>query len=221
MAGIFISYRREDSRGDAGRLFDRLKAHFRGEHKLFKDVDSLRPGEDFPVWIRETVPSCRVLIVVIGKNWLSAADERGQARLRDKADWVRIEILTALEENLHIIPVLVGDARMPTARELPRPLARLASRTALEISDASFDEGTNRLIECLDELLGSARKMHDRLESLWLSNWTTSQGLSRPEKPAPAAGEKKFGIDDTNGFLPVLSFHSSRLSARDFGSGVI
>ena len=60
MAGIFISYRREDSRGDAGRLFDRLKAHFRGEHKLFKDVDSLRPGEDFPVWIRETVPSCRV-----------------------------------------------------------------------------------------------------------------------------------------------------------------
>jgi hypothetical protein len=197
MAGIFISYRREETRGDAGRLFDRLKTRFGDEHDLFKDVDSLRPGDDFPSWIRETVPSCRVLIVVIGKHWLSVPDERGRPRLHNPADWVRIEILTALDRSLHIVPVLVGGAPMPAARELPKALARLADRNALEISDASFDEGMNRLIECLDQLLGSGQPTRassprslerSRPESTWLSGES-----AKLEQPCP--GENRLGKD--------------------------
>jgi hypothetical protein len=199
MAGIFISYRHEDSPGVAGRLFDRVKARFDDEHELFVDDESLELGEDFSKWIRKTVPSCRVLIVVIGKNWLSAADEDGHARLRNPDDWVRNEIRMALDGDLLVIPVLVGGARMPKARELPRPLAGLARRTALEISNAGFDQGAKRLIERLEEYLGRAHaaRASSGESSADVSSephWSPLR-LSQPVKPTPARGEKKFGKD--------------------------
>jgi len=81
MASIFISYRREDSFAYAGRLYDRLHAHFAAPHQVFMDLDTLQPGDDFIDTIQQTVGSCDVLIAVIGKNWLTVLDERGRPRL--------------------------------------------------------------------------------------------------------------------------------------------
>ena len=102
---VFISYRREDSGYPAGWLFDQLAASL-GADRVFKDVDSIEPGEDFAEVISDAVSSCAVL-AVIGDRWLAAADEDGR-RLDDPGDFVRLEIEAALTRGVRVIPVLVG-----------------------------------------------------------------------------------------------------------------
>ena len=65
---IFISYRRDDSAGYAGRLFDYLSAHF-GANNIFMDIDTIEPGEDFRKVISRAVGTCDVVLVMIGKLW--------------------------------------------------------------------------------------------------------------------------------------------------------
>jgi hypothetical protein len=96
---IFISYRREDTAGHAGRLYDRLHDRF-PQNKIFMDVDTIDPGMDFGAAIEASVSSCDVLIAVIGKRWLTSADEEGRRRLDHPEDFVRREIATALKPRL-------------------------------------------------------------------------------------------------------------------------
>src|SRR4051812_43256889 len=97
MPKIFLSYRRTDAPGHAGRLYDRLVARF-GTGNVFKDLDSLEPGADFVDVIEATVARCDALIAVIGKDWLEAAP--GARRIEDPLDWVRIEIAGALRREI-------------------------------------------------------------------------------------------------------------------------
>ena len=101
MARIFISYRREDVSGVAGRLNDRLRAHY-GHDNVFMDVDSLEPGLVFTEVIERTVGSCDVLIALIGRQWLTVTDSQGGQRLDDPNDFVRNEIATALKRGIHL-----------------------------------------------------------------------------------------------------------------------
>lgn len=147
---IFISYRREDAAGQAGRLYDHLSAHFSRE-RVFMDVDRIEPGEDFVDAINRAVGSCRVLLVVIGKNWL-ASTVGEQRRLDNPHDYVRLEISAALERNIRTIPLLVQDARMPKAEELPAQLARLSRLNAHEISDGyRWGQDVQALIKFIDK----------------------------------------------------------------------
>ena len=98
MPGIFISYRRDDTAGHAGRLFDRLAEHF-GRERVFMDVDTIQPGQDFAEVIGERVRSSGAVIVLIGKEWLLATDASGDIRLNDPADFVRLEIVSALQRR--------------------------------------------------------------------------------------------------------------------------
>ena len=150
---IFISYRRDDTRADAGRLCDRLEAHF-GDAQVFMDIDDIRPGQRFNEVLQRTLDACDVLIVLIGRNWLSARDENGALRLDDEQDFVRMEVQSALERGLEIIPVLVDRASMPSAESLPPALAPLALRQAIEISDARFHQDVDRLVEVLESFAG-------------------------------------------------------------------
>lgn len=151
MPGIFINYRREDSRADAGRLFDWLSGHF-GKDRVFMDIaGSIEPGMDFDEVIERAVTSCEALIVVIGKQWLTTTDSAGRRRLDNPNDYVRLEIAKALQRNIRVIPVLVQEATMPTAEELPEDLVRLAKRQALEISDSRWDYDTEQLVKVLDK----------------------------------------------------------------------
>jgi TonB family protein len=150
-SNIFINYRREDSSGHAGRLFDALSGHFAG--RLFMDVDTLEPGVDFVEAIEQAVGSCEVLIVVIGREWLTVMDAAGQRRLDDPADFVRLELETALERKIRVIPVLVQDAPMPRVEELPPSLARLARRNAIELSDARWAYDVERLGRTIQSIL--------------------------------------------------------------------
>jgi hypothetical protein len=151
MAGVFICYRRDDSAPYAGRVFDRLAAHFGSDH-VFLDVDAVAPGQDFVRVLHETLQASDAVVVLIGRNWLAASDEQGKRRLDLEGDYVRQEIAMAIGESVPIVPVLVGRAGMPKEDELPEALAPLARRQAIEISDARFHQDVDRLIEAIGGL---------------------------------------------------------------------
>ncbi len=148
MPKVFISYRRGDSAGHTGRLYDRLADHF-GQDQVFMDVDTIRPGLDFVEVVQQAVADSDGLIAVIGIDWLTASDATGGRRLDQPNDMVKLEIAAALERGILVIPVLVQEARMPVATELPEELKDLATRNALEMSDARFRSDVDRLIQAL------------------------------------------------------------------------
>ena len=152
MARIFLSYRREDSSGHAGRLYDRLSQRF-GDDNLFMDVDNISPGLNFVEVIQNAVGACEVLLAVIGRQWLTSTDSQGQRRLDNPKDYVRLEIVTALERKIHVIPFLVDGVSMPRATELPDVLQPLAHCQALKVGDR-FHPDVDRLIKELEKILG-------------------------------------------------------------------
>ena len=124
---VFISYRREDSAFPAGWLYDRLCAHL-GSDNVFKDVDSIDPGDDFVRVIGDAVGSCQVLLALIGDRWLDITDGTGHRRLDDPEDFVRLEIEAALRRDVRVIPILVGRAALPGSEQLPDSLRGLIRR---------------------------------------------------------------------------------------------
>ncbi|HEX5809294.1 MAG TPA: TIR domain-containing protein [Anaerolineales bacterium] len=147
---IFISYRRDDSAGYAGRLFDHLAARF-GARNVFMDIDTIQPGEDFRKAIEDAVGTCEVVLVMIGRQWVNATDPQGQRRLDDPGDFVRAEIAGALANpQVRVIPVLVRDATMPGIHELPEDIKELSWRNAIELSDHRFQYDANKLIEVIE-----------------------------------------------------------------------
>jgi len=151
MPGVFISYRREDCPGHAGRLFDRLRARF-GTDSVFIDVAGIEAGVDFVDALEKAVGSCDVLLAIIGREWVTSADRKGRRRLDDPGDFLRLEILTALKRNVRVIPVLVEDAPMPSAEVLPDDLAPLTRRQAVELRDTRWDADVEALIALLAKL---------------------------------------------------------------------
>ena len=149
MNGIFLSYRRDDSAGHAGRLYDRLIEHF-GANRVFRDLDSLGYGIEFFPAIREAIASCDVLVAVIGREWVTVTNAAGQRRLDDPRDFVRMEIVAALERDMPVLPVLVEEAEMPSDADLPPPLARLSQFNGLELSDSRWDFDVGRLVTALE-----------------------------------------------------------------------
>jgi hypothetical protein len=134
MPAIFISYRRSDGGGYAGRIFDRLRQQF-GDGEVFRDVDTIDSGTRFPDVIARQLEDCRVFVVIIGPTWIKATDENGVRRLDNPRDWVRIEIATALKRNVCIIPVTVGGAAMPAAHDLPEDLRSLVDWQRRDLRD--------------------------------------------------------------------------------------
>jgi hypothetical protein len=152
---VFISYRRDDAAYPAGWLFDRLASGL-GRDKVFKDVDSIEPGDDFAAVIRTAVGSCDVLLALIGDRWLTITGKDGQRRLDDPGDFVRLEIEAALARGIRVIPVLVAGVRMPPASQFPASLAELTRRQTLELSPVRFESDTARLLKVLDKTLREA-----------------------------------------------------------------
>ena len=151
MRGVFISYRRDDTAGYAGRLYDALTSHF-GRDLVFIDIDAIRAGQNFVDVIEQRIASCSVVIVLIGKAWLNSADDRGR-RLDDPHDFVRLEVTSAFRQNIPVIPVLVGGAKMPRPDDLPASLAPLAHLNAIEIFDQLFRDSVRHLVNALRPLV--------------------------------------------------------------------
>jgi TIR domain-containing protein len=149
---IFINYRRDDSRADAGRLYDRL--HARYPARIFRDVGSLEPGIEWREAIEKVLSDSDACIVVIGKNWLTITDATGRRRLDDPRDVVRLELQKALSSGMRVFPLLVGGAKMPAEEDLPPDLQSLARRNALEVSEQDWNEDFDKLVAAIEKSLG-------------------------------------------------------------------
>ena len=190
---IFISYRRDDSEGYVGRLYDHLVEKFGKDH-VFLDVDTIKPGKDIRAEIEQAVLLCDVLIAVIGPQWIMADDGSGKRRLDDSEDYVRLEIATALKRNILVIPTLVHKAKSPTRNELPADLSLLAGRNAIDISHERFYYDFERLSEAINR-------------SAIISSSSSHQEIVIPDNPNPLPQST---------YLPIIkdidrSFNTSKL----------
>ena len=147
---IFISYRRDDSEGEAGRLYDDLVRVF-GADALFMDVSDIHPGKDFRQAIDDNVAKCAVLLAIIGPGWTTIKDASGVRRLDQPNDFVRLEITSALTRGMDVIPVLVHGSRMPNPAELPESLQNLAYRNGVELTHARWNSDVEVLSRALRE----------------------------------------------------------------------
>jgi hypothetical protein len=161
MTSVFISYRREDAGGHAGRLADRLIARFGGE-RVFMDVQDIYPGQNFQQAIEQTIARCDHMLAVIGPRWLQIL----QARAASGEDFVRHEISVALERGMTVIPVLVGGAAMPAGDQLPTALAAFSRCQAVEVRDHHFDGDAARLVDFLSG--GPTGRRHLNVFGWWM-----------------------------------------------------
>jgi hypothetical protein len=158
---IFISYRKKDSRDVTNFICTRLMEQF-GSQAIFMDYDSIPPGVNWKRHLVEAVVQCDILLAVIGDHWLDIryanGPKQGQRRLDDPADYVRVELLSALQRNIPVVPVLVGGASMPPEEALPRELRKLAEQQAAEVrTGRQFDSHMEKLIQAI--------KYHSRQEN--------------------------------------------------------
>jgi hypothetical protein len=158
---IFISYRRSDSAGYAGRLYDYLKNYFGGE-RIFFDVDTIRPGVNFEQKIATELDHSDAMLVMIGNQWLDARDSQGTRRLDDTHDYVRYEIETALGKNIEIIPILVQGTPMPSSGVLPGSISDLSMRNAVRLNDDHWSSDCRFLAEILKNTLDVSRSLKEQ-----------------------------------------------------------
>jgi hypothetical protein len=181
---IFLNYRRKDTEDTAGRLFDSLCAHF-GDERVFMDIDDIPPGVDFDEVVHEAVGKCDVLLALIGPTWLTMVDEHGRRRLDDPADFVRIELQTALQRDIRVVPVLIHDVAMPKADDLPDGLQRLTHKQALGLSNTRWKYDLGKLIEALESVRPGRVYPSDVLRPELPEQAT--QPTTASAEPAPAA----------------------------------
>jgi tRNA A-37 threonylcarbamoyl transferase component Bud32 len=183
---VFLSYRREDTRHLAGRLYDRLAQRF-GHEQTFMDVDSIEPGADFAAAIDSAVAACDVLVALIGPGWLHASDGRGERRLNDPDDFVVLEITAALRRKIRILPVLVDGAMPPPATQLPEALVPLARRNAMRLDHETFRSDVDAVLEAVAKMFETTRSDpadRDEESDVGAAERTTGQVVDAGTEPA-------------------------------------
>jgi hypothetical protein len=197
MSKIVLSYRRSDSQAIAGRIADRLIAQF-GDHSVFMDVDNIPFGIDFRQHIQSVLAQAEVLIAVVGPDWLGAGADGG-SRIQAEDDPVRVEIETALRQDIMVIPVLVNGAGMPKAAALPDSLKNFAFLNAAPVDvGRDFRPHVDRLIKSIGEFL--ARKSGGTVRTL--PNQSTAAAPTTGQAPtAPTLANSRVLIA---GFAAVL-----------------
>jgi peptidoglycan hydrolase-like protein with peptidoglycan-binding domain len=148
---VFISYRRDDAAGMAGRLYDRLIRSI-PKKSVFMDVDAMKPGLDFVQQLDKHVADCSIVLALIGPNWTTAADEEGKRRLDNPNDYVRLEIASALRRAIPVVPVLLDGATVPREADLPADLKLLARRHAVELRHTRFGTDIDLILDAIRDV---------------------------------------------------------------------
>lgn len=177
MGSVFISYRREDSEGQARALFQELAARL-ARDAVFMDVDSIGLGRDFRTVLQERLASCDVMLALIGRDWLQGKDKSGRRRLENPSDYVRLEIAAALKRNIPVTPVLLHGAEMPTAEQLPENLSDLAYRNCFELSHNRWDSDVQELIKRLGLASRNTPAPESHTGSASRTPWLAIAGIS-------------------------------------------
>jgi pterin-4a-carbinolamine dehydratase len=153
--GVFVSYRRDDVASEARAVRDAIDRAF-GEHATFFDT-STALGAEWPTEIQRALSRCKIVLAVIGPNWIRTADRWGCRRIDDESDWVRQELATAFRLQKRVVPVLVDGAELPPVQALPAPLKELPTRQAIELRRDFWDHDVRLLVVQLHEANSEGR----------------------------------------------------------------
>lgn len=194
--GIFISYRRDDTRHVAGRLSGDLADRF-GAASIFRDVESIDGGEEFPEKLEKALSQCQMMLVLIGAKWLNIADANGRRRLDNPEDWVRQEIATALRRKVRVVPVMVEDTPLPAEHELPEDLRPLINRQIRKLSDERWRGDLQDIVDMLAKVPG--------LELQPKSGLHGATGAASAAVAPAGSSWKKVGVGVAAGALAVVA----------------
>lgn len=193
---LFFNYRREDTDDLAGRLHDRLSVEF-GAENIFKDVDSIRPGQNWRVALEQSVASCDIVLAIIGRHWLTITDSAGQRRIDAEEDFVRFELEAARRSGKVVMPVIVKGATVPNQKLLPESIRWLSDFQQVELrADPFFKDDVARL---LAELV----RIRDRLKD-------------QQTRAVPTGGPVRPGAADAAGVIRCGSCHAQCDRADQF-----
>jgi len=145
MPRVFLSYRRSDTVGEAGRLTDTLQQKL-GDEFTFRDVSSIPPGKEFQSFLEMELAAAKIVLVLIGPDWLAELRKR---LTQSQVDYVRMEVSIALAAHKRIIPILLKGAAFPTARDLPEDIDSLAKYQTMTLRDESWSQDVDRLIDAI------------------------------------------------------------------------
>ncbi len=176
MATVFISYRRDQTAGEARALFTELAAIL-GKNSVFMDVDAIALGRDFRHVIGERLELCDLMLALVGRDWIGARNPSGRRRLDDPGDFVRLEIATALKRNIPVTPVLVQGAQMPTVEQLPDDIKDFAYRNGFELSHNRWESDVREMMKRLGLSKQRDVEAQDAQKSTRKS-WATLIGVS-------------------------------------------
>ena len=144
-ARVFLSYRKSDAPFAVDLICLQLINHF-GKRAIFRDEISIPPGTDFRVCLKEALAHCEVLLAIIGENWKEG--------IHNPEDYVRLEIETALQRGIHVVPIFIGNAAIPDEGALPPSLASLPYKKGIRMrSGADFAPDFSRLALALESVL--------------------------------------------------------------------
>lgn len=145
MPAVFVSYRRNDTGGEAGRLSDTFQQNL-GTKLTFRDVANIPLGAEFDAVLERELTAAKIVLVLIGPVWL---DELQRRLTQPQIDYLRVEVATALAKGKRVIPVLLEGAALPTAQDLPEDLGSLAKHQAMTLRDESWSQDVDRLIDAI------------------------------------------------------------------------
>ena len=146
---IFICYRRGPTNTLVAKFFFKYLGDYFGEEGIFKDLETLEPGEDFMDKVKNVLASCDVMLVIIGRDWL-IKDSKGVPRIMNSRDWVRFEVRSALQRNIKVMPILIDGATMPHTSKLPEDLQSLPRRHFIEVRTDDIETGASKIIKAID-----------------------------------------------------------------------
>ena len=139
---VFISYRRDGGEMLAHILYERLKD---SNYSVFQDVESLRSG-NFNTALYDVIENCQDFILVLSPGALD--------RCANADDWVKNEIVYALEHGKNIIPIMTRGFEWPET--LPPEIEALRFKNGLTASTEYFDKFLEKLLTFL--VSGQAKK---------------------------------------------------------------
>ena len=185
MTRVFISYRGEDSLTSAAFIRRELAARF-GEDRVFLDSTSIPIGTDFAEVLLGRLSMCSVLLAVIGPRWLAARDGGGRRRIDDPDDWVRRELVEAFRLGIRCVPILLDDAQLPRAAELPADIAELSRRQYVHLRRRYTD----------DDLASLVKKLASDDAALTSTPEPRGIGIGPIPRQLPTVGRHFVGRDD-------------------------
>ena len=219
MSKIFISYRRDDSAGSAGRLYDHLEINL-GKQIIFQDVDSIPLGSNFEEIIEESIDKCDIVLAVIGRNYIKIVDDAGKRKIQNPNDFVNIELTLANKFNKKVIPILVDNALMPSEEDLPKNLSFLSKLNAFSIRHDKWRDDVINLADTLKLILTESEE-NRKLKNTINKTSALLRGLAEQDIDTDTKDrilEILNKIDMSGSYLPNSDMRMSYFNSSNFDS---